>query len=304
MRQAVLAVVVSAVVAGVLVSAQNLRFRSTSDLVRIYATVTRGEGQYVRDLTAADFRVSDNGTPREIEAFSNDVQPITVALVVDQSGTMINQITRVGAAAQAFVNALLPDDRASFSTLTHIGVGLTSDKRKLMTGIRTAAQWDWWDAGSPIWGALDRSMTELSSEGGRRVLVIITDGEDTPRAYTDRPSANSQARPAVYPDATGDGVSRRALREEFMLYALGFEGSKFEPAVKAIARQSGGGFNEIGPAESLSAAFTDIVDDLHRQYLIGFVPVSFDGRTHTIKVECLKPGTTVRARESYFSDVR
>jgi len=305
MRRAAGLAIALIVAAAVLRSAaQDLRFRSTSDLVRIYATVTREDGQHVRGLTTADFRVFDNGQPRDITAFSNDIQPITVALIVDQSGSMLRQLPRVGAAAEAFVAALLPGDRASFSTLTHEGVPLTSDTWKLRNAIRTAASWRWWDTGSPIYGALDREMTALAVEGGRRVLVVITDGEDTRSAYASRPPAGGPERPVVFSNATGEDVSRRAAREGFMLYALGFKGSALDESLQAIVRQSGGGVDLIGPNENLSVAFTDIVEDLHRQYLLGFVPASFDGTTHAISVQCLKTGTTVRARESYFSDIR
>lgn len=301
MRRAGLAIV-TIVAAGLLLRAQDATFRSTSNLVSVYATVRRADGQYVRNLTEADFQVLDNGVPRGISVFSNDVQPITVALVVDQSGSMLTRLARVGAAAQAFVERLLPGDRASFSTLTHEGPALTADKPTLTSAIRAAAEWRWWDAGSPLWGALDRSMTALAGEGGRRVLVVITDGADTPSSYVNRPSPSSPARPSVYPNATGADVTRRTARDGFMLYALGFEGAPFSPEVSTIARQSGGGFDLIGPAENLSTAFTDIVEDLHRQYLIGFVPTSFDGTTHTIEVRCLTSGTSVRARESYIAE--
>jgi VWFA-related protein len=297
--------IVPIVAAGIVATAgQDARFRSTSDLVRIYATVTRADGQLVRDLTGADFRVFDNGRPRDIAQFSNEVQAITVALVVDQSGSMLEKLPRVHAAAHAFVNALLPGDRASFATLTHEGVGLTPDKTRLRSAIRVAAEWPWWDSGSPVWGALARGMTVLGPEAGRRVLVVITDGQDTPLAYVDRPSPASPARPAVYPNATGADVAERAMRDGFMLYALGFEGSPLNREIETIARQSGGGVDLIGPNENLSAAFTRIVEDLHTQYLIGFVPVSFDGTVHSITVQCLKTGTSVRARESYFSVAR
>ena len=295
-------VVLLLVATRVLIAAQGASFGATANLVSVYATVTRGDGQYVRDLTAADFRVFDNGQPREIAVFSNDVQPITVALVVDESGSMLQRLPRVRAAAEAFVARLVAGDRASFSTLTHVASPLTADKTRMTSAIRAAVEWPFWDAGSPIWGALDRGMTDLAAERGRRVLVIITDGRDTPSVYTTRPWLPSAARPAVFPNATGADVSRRALAEGFMLYAIGFAGSEVEPDVKTIARQSGGGFDLIGAEENLSTAFTDIVDDLHRQYLLGFVPPGFDGTTHTIAVDCLTAGTRVRARLSYIAE--
>jgi hypothetical protein len=216
---------------------------------------------------------------------------------------MLRQLPRVDAAAEAFVGRLGPRDRVSFSTLSHVGIALTPDKAKLVAGIRAASNWPWWDSGSPIWSALSRGMTSLANEGGRRVLVIITDGGDEPFVYImSRSTVANYIQPVVVPPATGDEVARRAAREGFMLYAIGFDGSPFEPGAKTIVQNSGGTFESIGTADDLAAAFTDIVDDLHRQYLIGFSPEALDGTTHTIEVRCTQSGTSVRARESYVAD--
>lgn len=89
-----------------------------------------------------------------------------------------------------------------------------------------------------------------------------------------------------------------------MLYALGFRGSPFDAGLQAIARQSGGAFELLAEKEDMLPAFTRIVDDLHRQYLLGFVPSSFDETVHTIEVRCTKAGTSVRAREHYLAEDR
>jgi Ca-activated chloride channel family protein len=289
------------VAAGVVLRAQDAVFRNTSNLVSVYATVTRADGQHARGLDKDDFQLFDNGEPRPIAVFSNDSQPMTVALVVDESGSMLARLPRVRAAAEAFVGAMTPGDRASFSTLTHRVVPLTGDRPRLIAAIREAAAWPWWDSGSPIWGALDRGITDLAAERGRRVLVILTDGQDTPDVYTHRPS-QSLGQPIVFPNAGGESMARRALKEEFMLYALGFQGAPFENDLKTIARQSGGGFTSLAPADDLATVFRAIVDDLHRQYVLGFVPAEADGVVHTIEVRSSAPGTTVRARERYLAD--
>lgn len=301
-RPSVLLLAVVAAGAVVLAHPQGGTFHQTSNLVSVYATVTGRDGRYVRGLGAADFEIFDNDVPREITVFSNDVQPITVALIVDESGSMLARLARVGQAASAFVAALEPGDRASFATLTHEGVPLTPDHARLTAGIRAAADWPWWDAGSPLWGALDRAMTSLAREPGRRVLVVITDGNDTASIYTRRPQLNHAVRPAVFPNATRADIERRTAREGFVLYAVGFAESPFDPGLQAIARQSGGGYSLIDANASLARAFTDVVEDLHRQYLLGFEPSATDGTIHTISVRSRVDSVTVRARESYLAD--
>jgi VWFA-related protein len=69
----------------------------------------------------------------------------------------------------------------------------------------------------------------------------------------------------------------------------------------AIAEETGGGYFELTRAEDLSATFTRVADELHRQYLIGFEPAKLDGRMHKIEVKVKKPGMKVRARIEYFA---
>ncbi len=86
-----------------------------------------------------------------------------------------------------------------------------------------------------------------------------------------------------------------------MLYAIGFQGVSLSGGIKNIARRSGGRATELGKDDDLAKALTAIADELHHQYLIGFTPAAFDGKSHKIEVRLKKADLTVRARQQYVA---
>src|SRR4030095_11500047 len=103
--------------------AQERTFRGGTRTVAVYATVTGADGRLVPDLPREAFSVRDNGKRRELTLFANDVQPITVVLLLDRSGSMKSNFSLVQQAAEHFVDVMLPADKArigSFSNRLHI----------------------------------------------------------------------------------------------------------------------------------------------------------------------------------------
>ena len=145
------------------------------------------------------------------------------------------------------------------------------------------------DPGSPVFAALDRALTTLEPEPNRRVIVIYTDGknEDMPGAARVRPRA--------------DTILARVETRGVMIYAIGFEGVTLSGDMKAIAQRSGGRATELKRTDDLGAALAAVADELHHQYLLGFTPAAFDGRTHQIEVRVRTPGLIVRARQTYVA---
>ena len=91
--------------------AQPPAFRAGTQTVAVYATVTNARGRLEPDLTRADFAVDDNGKRQDLTLFSNDVQPITVVMLLDRSGSMKANFTLVQQAAERFVEVMLPSGR-------------------------------------------------------------------------------------------------------------------------------------------------------------------------------------------------
>jgi VWFA-related protein len=267
-------------------NAQQGRFRTSVDTVSIYATVSDSDGRLVPDLVKEDFAVLDNGTPREITLFSSDIQPITVVIMLDMSGSMFPRFLRLRTSTLSFVDALLPHDRAqigSFGDEIAISPHLTGDKELLRRVLRNEL---WPMGGTPIWNALDAAMTALQSESGRRVVLSITDGRNM----------------CSFPRCLKPGdVERRAVREGFMLYAIGMDGTGLDGEIMTMAEETGGGHFALPVGADLSSTFARVADELRRQYLIGFNPTALDGKLHRVDVRVGRPGMKVRARRNYLA---
>ncbi len=301
------------VVCGTLARAQTPQqgtFRSGTEVVPVYATVTDATGRLVPDLEQADFEIRDNGKAQPLVLFSNAVQPITVVIMLDRSGSMMSHSDVIAHAAQKFVERLLPADRArigDFSKAIRIHPeDFTSEPAALIGVIRLSLQNDS-NGPSPVWTALERSVEAVGSEPGRRVVLFFSDGRNEP------------GRDQL--DTKFDDVLDRALEREVMVYSIGVPGqvaaggaivmgkaigfgSKFVPPdkkLREIAAATGGGFIAFDWAQNLNEAFTRVADELHRQYLIGFTPAKLDGKTHQIEVAVKKPGLKARARKSYLA---
>ena len=96
---------------------QEGTFHAGTHTVSIYATVLDHTGRLAPDLTKDDFIVFDDGVRQELTVFKNDVQPITVVLMPDRSGSMVGNFGVVRDAAEQFVGDLLPDDKARIRKL-------------------------------------------------------------------------------------------------------------------------------------------------------------------------------------------
>jgi hypothetical protein len=160
---------------------------------------------------------------------------------------------------------------------------LTGDKSYLLRVLREEL---WTGGPTSVWNGIDEGMSSLAKESGRRVVVVFTDGGNFPIGK----NARSRAE-----------VLQRVEREQYMVYMIGVKGWVFDYGLKALAMKSGGSSVELRPRDDLGQAFAAIVDELHQQYLIGFVPRTLDGRAHDIEVRVKRPGVIARARTSYVA---
>lgn len=317
----------ASLLAAAVVSAQQERptFRSGTSSVSIYATVRASDGRLVPDLTQADFEIKDEGKVQNITVFSREIVPITVTVLLDMSGSQEGGVVWMRDAANAFVAELLPADRArigTFGTEISISPRLTGDKAYLH---RVLAEEIWPGGSTPLWNAIDKGMSSLASETGRRVILTLTDGVDTTSARTMAPSSpTGSAAVPVMPNGkpmwsgplTGgryDEVSARALREQFMVYGVGkvlpsrtATGPALNGGLSAemisLALDSGGGFRIFHASADAATAMVQVAEELHHQYLIGFTPAVIDNKKHDLDVKVKRGGMTVQARKSYLAN--
>src|ERR1700730_17990524 len=113
-----------------------LSFTAGTRTVAVYATVTNARGRLVPDLTRDDFAIDDNGKRQDLTVFANDIQPITVVMLLDRSGSMKPNFDLEEQGAEAFVRAMGPADKARIGSFSsHIQLDppeFTSDRDALL----------------------------------------------------------------------------------------------------------------------------------------------------------------------------
>ena len=275
-----------------IVAAQQPTFKSGTQVVSVFATVTDAQKRLVPDLVQDDFEVLDNDKPQPLVFFQNEIQPISVVLMLDTSGSMTLTLDLLRQAAEQFILRLLPTDTArvgAFNDKIQFNSGFMKDRDQLITDIKNLD----YGNGTRLWDALAASLDELKGIDGRRVILVFTDGDDTE-------SRSSLGK-----------VIDRARIDEVMIYAIGLESQYFngqtmvrsrpDGGLRKVADETGGGYFELKKTSELASTFTRVAQELHSQYVLGFTPASLDGRVHKLTVRVKKPGMNARARRSYLA---
>jgi Ca-activated chloride channel family protein len=269
-------------------------FRSGSGaVVSVFATVVDMQKRLVPDLTKDDFEMLDNDKVQPISVFDNDVQPITVVVMLDTSGSMTGTISLLRAAAEQFIIRLLPDDKAkvgAFNDKIQVSGKFSHDRDSLVSEVKDLD----YGNGTRLYDALGVALDELKGIDGRRVVLIFTDGDDTSSKL-------------------GLGtVIDRARSDEVMVYAIGLESNYFDGVrmvkskpdrgLRKLADETGGGYFELSKTSELGSTFSRVAQELHSQYLLGFQAPALDGKVHKLILRVKQPGMTARARRSYLAN--
>jgi len=272
-------------------------FRVDVKLVSIFVNVTDKNGALVGGLTQGDFAVYEDGRPQQIAVFERQSElPLNLTLAIDTSGSVRKDMSEEAAAARRFVHAILrPQDKMSvlqFATEVRELTPFTNKIAQIDRGL-SELHGDWATA---LYDAICLGSEKLGGNPGRKVLVVISDGDDTAKS-----SNYAQALEA-------------ALRNEVMIYSLidvPIEASAGrdlggEHALITIAEQTGGKYFYVSDG-GLDKAFAKVSDDLRTQYLIGYYPRHQAPGTNfhrlTVTVPRAAPDEfNVRNKTGYYAD--
>src|SRR5215831_9495805 len=317
MNRFVLAVIVPFLAGSLALDAQQPVFRGGSDVVRVFVTVTDRSGKLVTSLAQNDFEVRDEGKPQPITQFDNTPQPVRLVVMLDVSGSMSGNLPLLRDAGAQLFARLGKDDVArvgSFGYDVTISPTFTNDVAKLRGELPSSIAPD---APTPLWRGVDQALdTFKSSEDDnatnkRPVILVLSDGKDSgPISFRQRPVSQAE-------------VIERARREDVMIYGVGMRSRGArppmqpgigpgamqamlmadlpDPGLARVAEETGGGYTEIRFGQDLAAAFTEVADELHSQYLLGFAPSKRDGKIHDLGVRVNQSGFKSRARKSYLA---
>ena len=273
-------------------AAQQPTFRSGTQFVPLFTTVTDAQGRLVPDLDRDQFTILDNGKIQNVTVFENETQPFTAIVMLDFSASMTANLDRLKQATEQFLIRMLPADKAqvgAFSDKIQFSGRFTSDRDDLIGALRDL------QFGNPtrLYDAIWESIDLLEGVEGRKVVVAFTDGDDTASRR-----------------GLGDALDYARARE-VMVYSIGLQSEFFNGArvvrsnpdrgLKKLSEETGGGYYELKKTDDLGPTFTRVVQELHSLYTIGFNPTALDGKEHKLEVRMKQPGMTARARRSYVA---
>lgn len=293
-------VAVAAAVASLasLVSAQDTPFRSRSDLVIVPATVTDRTRRFVRGLTAADFEILEDDVRRPIAQFSDHRVPVSVAIVLDISGSMSTEPDRwelTRRALSSFLSRLEGSDEVTVIVFNDRPQRLggwtrhTFDVFNALGRVKTGG-------GTALFRALLSAVPALDEAShARKVVLLISDGNDHTKIFAPQIVTGAAARARVV-----DAIRRSSAA----LYAIGI-GIGGEPVNRQmlgdLSEPTGAYFEVVSNGSMLEAAVARVADDLRDQYMLAFEPANTDGQFHKIAVKTRGTDHRVRARSGYVA---
>jgi VWFA-related protein len=268
--------------------------------VSIQATVRDSRGRTVRGLTAADFEVLDNGQQRPIiELRSDQESPLSVAILVDMSGSM-RIPPKIDMVRQVFDSVLVQltsgrDEAAlfTFDSRLHERVGFTDDIQKLKSALS-----DFQPFGSTsLYDATAETARYVTARTStHRAIVILTDGIDTSSRMTAAEVSGlaSAIDVPVYVVATVASVDQRQMAE-----AVQRPVPSDAADLRDLAEWTGGRLVFATTFTESIAQATGIMQELREQYVLAIEAMP-DREWRRLEVRVRNPSATVKSRSGYF----
>jgi VWFA-related protein len=311
------AVIVS-ICATFLAAQQKPDIRVDVDLVAVACTVDTPGGVPVANLEAEDFRLLDNGQPREIRNFWQESDlPLTVALVADVSGSQAGYIRSHRAAIAQFLSQVIgPRDRAMvvevaqqswlISDLTGSGsdlntavgrVGTPEGKRAPMLGSACRNNsFPHTCGGTALWHGLYYTAKKLEPVPGRKAIVVLSDGMDT---------GSDIGLNDLIETAQSSGAVVYSIKYASPMRFVSISGAIAQAVSHGLDRLSRetGGVTFPNPGRRTSEVFSKIESDLRNMYVLGFSPPAEvrDGEFHKLQVITERKDLVVRSRAGYWA---
>ncbi len=265
-------------------------------LVNVFVNVTDANGAPVGGLTKDNFILSEDGRPQKIAVFDREsAVPLQIVLAIDTSGTVHKDMSIEEHAAREFVHALLRPidqlDLMEFASDVREVVPFTNKLHQIDSGLERLRPGE----ATALYDTIFLASQSLAGRPGRKVLVLITDGDDTVKGVD-------------YPRAL-----EAALRSEVLVYSIidvpiasdAGRDTGGEHALITLSQDTGGK-HYYAESSELESAFQKVSEDLRTQYLLGYYPsghsTSTDFRTISVSLTGVVGASdySLRHRTGYY----
>lgn len=291
--------------------------RVQTEVVNVYAVVTDKHGHVIPNLTRDDFEIEDNGAPQKISYFSVATDtPLTLGIMVDTSPSQKNILLIEQEQAKSFLRQVMrPKDLAfvlHFDLQVELLQDFTPDIQSLLQAIDETvingggqgplpgtfpgAQEGYTHLYDAVWLACSDQL--MGSQVGRKVLILLTDGQDE----GSKESLDSAIKAAQKADVMiySINIVDRRMYATYNEYGGGYAG---ESVLKKMAEQTGGEYIHVRGSKDTYAAFQEIANQLRTQYLLGYTPTDRvrNGSYHNLRVRVQNKDYSVQARRGYYA---
>jgi len=269
-------------------------FRAEAQEVVLHATVLDQRQRLVTNLNKNDFTVYEDGQQQQITKFTREDIPVSIGILVDNSGSMRDKRQAVNTAALDLVKGSNPEDEVfivNFSDEAIIDTDLTSDVAKMQEGLQQVDS----RGGTALYDAVVASADYLAKKGRRekKVLLVVTDGEDNASTDTLEQAVRrvqDDNGPTVYSIGILGGEREKRARRALEQLALHTGGVAFFP-------------KDLGEVDQIARA---VARDIRNQYSIYYRPTrpQQQGGFRQVKVDAHAPGygrLQVRTRSGYYA---
>lgn len=269
-------------------------FRTDTRLVVLHATVVDKKGKLVTNLPQNAFRVYEDDVQQQMKVFRREDIPVSMGIVIDNSGSMRDKRKKVEDAALGLVKASNPHDEVfivNFNEDAYLDVDFTNDMKKLEEGIARIDS----RGGTAMRDAINLSMDHLREKAklDKKVLVVVTDGNDNTS------------------EITLEKLVQKAQQREVLVYTIGLldeeehrEAKRAKRALDTITNATGGQAYYPGHVDDIERFTLDVAHQIRNQYTIAYRPEKqeLDGSFRQIKVTVNGPNRpVVRTRTGYYA---
>jgi Ca-activated chloride channel homolog len=281
---------------------QGHRLKSDVDLVVLHVTVTDEKGEFVENLNHNEFQVFEDKIQQNVSMFSREDIPVTMGLVIDNSGSMREKRAQVNAAALTFVQTSNPQDEAfvvNFNDEFYLDTDgdFTSDQRNLQDALARIDT----RGSTALYDAVIGSLTHLKKgHKDKRVLLVITDGDDdaSRMSFEDTVKAAEESNATIY---TIGVFSQDDLKNDKKMVRHS------KKVLTELSEATGGESYFPANLDEVTPICEQVAHEIRNQYTIGYYPTnaSRDGTFRAVQVRVFPPKgmgkVSVRTRTGYYA---
>jgi VWFA-related protein len=252
-------------------------------------TVTDGSREFV-DITASELEVFEEGVTQTVDTFQEAVDPVSIVMALDSSGSMKNRAEQVKQTATDFVTQVRPEDKLALITF--------ADRPMFAHTLSTNREFSYEAigdyvavGGTALYDALFNSLMTLKPVEGRRAVIVLSDGKD-------------ENNPGTAPGSihTFDEVLELSRDVGAAVYAIGI-GNIDRGVLEMLTATTGGALYIASDTDSLGEQFRRVIESLRRRYVLSYVSTNStrDGRWREVQIRPTNPEHVISMLGGYFA---